>query len=236
MDPVDKPDPYGEWVLFGIKDRPDGPPLPVDEDLLAGARNAWPRVLAHVRAELFDRELGPERTALAAEVWDRVLRSVAKTRLRNTNRRPPISDLESYLIGVFHHRFNRLLRQEQRRTETIELVASVADLERFEAALDTRWAEQLERDIAARQITSRMNPWTKKVWLARQYKYSWKTDCGLAWRHRAAGKNEVLLQFGKDSAVYSSRGETQNTEETGLNPAGCIFASGKIELRRGSRF
>ena len=40
--------------------------------------------------------------------------------------------------------------------------------------MDTRWAEQLERDIAARQITSRMNPWTRKVWLARQYKYSWK--------------------------------------------------------------
>ncbi len=178
MDPVDQPDPYGEWVLFGIKDRPDGAPLPVDEDLLAAARKAWPRVLAHVRAELFNRELGPERTALAAEVWDRVLRSVAKTRLRNHNRRPPISDLESYLIGVFHHRFNRFLRQEQRRAETIELFASVADLERFEAALDTRWAEQLERDIAARQITSRMNPWTKKVWLARQYKYSWKQVAG----------------------------------------------------------
>src|SRR6267378_7215365 len=174
MDPVDKPDPYGEWVLFGIKDRPDGPPLPVDEDLLAAARKAWPRVLAHVRAVLFDRELGPERTALAAEVWERVLRSVAKTRLRNTNRRPPISDLESYLIGVFHHRFNRLRRQEQRRAETIELFASVADLERFEAALDTGWAEQLERSIAVGQITDRMDAWTKKVWEARQYEYTWK--------------------------------------------------------------
>src|SRR5438046_1552945 len=63
-----------------------------------------------------------------------------------------------------------------------------------------------------------------------------ETDCGLAWRHRAAGKNEVLLQSGKNPAGYSSRVETQNAEETGLNPAGCIFASGKIELRRGSRF
>jgi DNA-directed RNA polymerase specialized sigma24 family protein len=174
MDPTDKPDPYGEWVLFGIREGPDEPPRPVDEELLGAARKAWPRVLAHVRSELFDKELGPERTALAAEVWDRVLRSVAKTRLRDRNHQPAIADLESYLIGVFHHRFNRLLRQEQRRAETIELVASVLDLERFEAALDTTWAEQLERDIAAREITSRMNPWTKKVWLARQYKYSWK--------------------------------------------------------------
>src|SRR5438105_3903915 len=63
-----------------------------------------------------------------------------------------------------------------------------------------------------------------------------ETDCWLAWHHRAAGKNEVLLQFGKNPSGYSSRVETQNAEETGLNPAGCIFASGKIELRRGSRF
>src|SRR6266568_8917575 len=178
MDPMDKPDQYGEWVLLGTKQGPGRPPLAIDEELLTAARAAWPRVLAHVRSELFDKELGPERTAMAADIWDRVLQSVARTRQRNKDHRPPISDLESYLIGVFHHRFNRLLRQEQRRAETIELFASVADLERFEAALDTRWAEQLERDIAARQITSRMNPWTKKVWLARQYKYSWKQIAG----------------------------------------------------------
>src|SRR6266851_4722034 len=174
MDPTDKPDPYGEWVLLGTKQGPGGPPLAVDEELLAAARAAWPRVLAHVRGELFDKELGPERTALAADIWDRVLRSVAKTRQRNKDHRPPISDLQSYLIGVFHHRFNRLLTKEQRRAETIELVSSVLDLERFEAALDTEWAEQLERSIAVRQITDRMDAWTKKVWEARQYEYTWK--------------------------------------------------------------
>src|SRR6202007_777852 len=111
-------------------------PLAIDEELLGAARKAWPHVLAHVRGELFDKESGPERTALAADIWERVLRSVTKTRQRKSDRRPPISDLESYLIGVFHHRFNRVLRQEQRRVETIDLVASVADLERFEAASD----------------------------------------------------------------------------------------------------
>ena len=174
MDPMDKPDPYGEWVLLGTKQGPGGPLLAIDEELLTAARAAWPRVLAHVRSELFDKELGPERTAMAADIWDRVLQSVARTRQRNKDHRPPISDLESYLIGVFHHRFNRLLRQEQRRAETIELVSSVLDLERFEAALDTGWAEQLERSIAVRQITDRMDAWTKKVWEARQYEYSWK--------------------------------------------------------------
>lgn len=174
MDPMDKPDPYGEWVLLGTEQGAAGPPLAVDEELLAAARKAWPHVLAHVRGELFDKELGSERTALAADLWDHVLRSVAKTRQRKKDHRPPISDLESYLIGVFHHRFNRRLKQEQRRAETIELVSSLLDLEQFEAALDTGWAEQLERAIAVRQITDRMDAWTRKVWQARQYGYSWK--------------------------------------------------------------
>ena len=174
MDPKDKPDPYGDWVLLGTQQGSSGPELALDQELLAAARAAWPHVLAHVRGELFDKELGPERTAVAADIWDEVLQSVAKTRQRNRDHRPPISDLESYLIGVFHHRFNRLLKREQKRAETIELVSSVLDLERFEAALDTEWAEQLEQSIAVRQITDRMDSWTKKVWEARQYEYSWK--------------------------------------------------------------
>src|SRR5215469_14865972 len=93
-------DPYAEWVLFARKQDPDRPPLPVDEELLAAARKAWPHVLAHVRGRLLDKELGRERTALAAEVWDRVLLSVAKTRQRNKDLRSPIMDLESYLIGA----------------------------------------------------------------------------------------------------------------------------------------
>lgn len=179
MDSRDKPDPYGEWVLLlGTSQVPSGPRHAIDEELLAAARKAWPHVLAHVRGELFDKALGPERTALAADIWDQVLRSVAKTRQRNQDHRPPISDLESYLIGVFHHRFNRHLKKEQKRAETVELVSSALDLERFEAALDTGWAEQLERAIAVRQITDRMDGWTRKVWQARQYGYSWKEISG----------------------------------------------------------
>jgi len=92
--------------------------------------------------------------------------------------RPPIADLESYLIGVFHHRFNRLLRQEQRRAETIELFSSAVELEQFEGAADVEWVEQLERAIVVKQIVSRMDPWTRKVWQARQYGYAWKEVAG----------------------------------------------------------
>ena len=175
---MDKPDPYGEWVLLGTKEGLTGSALAVDQELLTAARNSWPHVLAHVRGELFDKALGAERTALAADIWDQVLRSVAKTRQRNQDHRPPISNLESYLIGVFHHRFNRFLKREHERAETVELVSSTLDLERFEAAVDSDWAEQLERAIAVRQITDRMDGWTRKVWQARQYGFSWKEISG----------------------------------------------------------
>jgi DNA-directed RNA polymerase specialized sigma24 family protein len=151
---MEKPDPYGEWVLFGTKQEAGEKPLPVDEELLAAAREAWPHVLAHARRELIDKESGSDRTALAADVWERVLRSVAKTRQRSRDYQPPISDLQSYLIGAFHHRFNRLLKSEHKRQETIELVASTVDLELIEGALDTEWAAELERAITLKQITA----------------------------------------------------------------------------------
>jgi DNA-directed RNA polymerase specialized sigma24 family protein len=168
-----KADPYGEWVLFGDKDG-GARPVGIDDELLAAAREAWPRMLAHVRTELAGKEFGPERTAIAAEVWDGLLRSIAKTRQRKTNHRPPISDLESYLIGAFHHRFNKFLKKEQRRLETIELLSSDADLERIENALDTRWVEELEKAITVRQIANHMDAWARKALQAKQYGYSWK--------------------------------------------------------------
>jgi hypothetical protein len=54
-DPIDKSDPYGDWVLLGTKEGLTRSALPVDQELLAAARNAWPHVLAHVRGEFFDK-------------------------------------------------------------------------------------------------------------------------------------------------------------------------------------
>src|SRR5260370_27092909 len=39
---------------------------------------------------------------------------------------------------------------------------------------DTTWVEELERAITIRQITKRMDGWTRKVGQAREYGYSWK--------------------------------------------------------------
>ena len=170
---MDKPDPYGEWAIFSSKQGKDAP-YPPDEELLAAARGAWPHVLAHAHRELDGKALGPDNTALAADVWEQVLRSVSRTLQRRRDHQPPISDLQSYLIGIFHHRFNRVLQKERRRGETIELVPSTLDLDRLAGARDTDWVSDLEREITVKEIVAQMDDWTKRVWKARQLGYSWK--------------------------------------------------------------
>jgi len=89
-----------------------------------------------------------------------VLRAIAKKRQRRPEQHV-VADLESYLIGIFHHRFNRLLEREQRRLSTIELVASTADLEKIESARNIRWVSELERAITIKQIVVHMDEWTE---------------------------------------------------------------------------
>src|SRR6266513_3767749 len=161
-----KPDPYGDWVLFPPEERETGGSGSPDLKLMAAARDAWPRALAQARKEFHQRGLGSDRPSLAAQVWEGVLRTISKARQRNSDHRPPISDLQSYLIVAFHHRFNKALLREQKQVELIELVSSSVDLERIERAHYTSWFEEIERAIAIREITDRMDEWTKKVWEA----------------------------------------------------------------------
>src|SRR5487761_1347928 len=62
-DPVQKPDPYSDWVILGSKHGHDKPSYPIDEELLAAARQAWPHALAHARRELSDKDVGADKTA-----------------------------------------------------------------------------------------------------------------------------------------------------------------------------
>ena len=170
---MENPDPYGDWVLFPAHDGKAELPSAPDEELLLAARAAWPHALAQAQKEFNAARLGSDGAAFAVQVWERLLRSVSKTRHRNPDHRPPILDLENYLIGAFRHRFTRVLMREQKRAETVELVSSI-DLERIETAKNGEWADELERAITVKQITNWMDPWTKKVWQARQYGFSWK--------------------------------------------------------------
>lgn len=191
-----KPDPYGDWVLFNTKEGEERGAAPLDADLVAAARETWPRVLIHAK-----RETASDSESLATQVWEQVLRSMAKTRQRNKDHRPPIADLQAYLFGAFIHRFNRAILREQKRLETIELVASAIDLESVQSAQDARWVEELERGIAIREITDRMDPWTKKVWEARQYGYSWKEIS--SWLNVTEEQVRKKFEYGLDKTRQS---------------------------------
>lgn len=175
---MEKPDQYGEWVILGSKHGKPGGLDSSDKELLAAAREAWPHALAHARRQLSDKASGPDRTALATEIWERVLRSVSRTRQRSPDRRPSVADLQAYLIGAFHHRFNRVLQREQRRLDTFEMFPSTFDLEKFRSAQDVQWASQLEQAIAVKTVVAHMDESTRRIWRARQLGFSWKEIAG----------------------------------------------------------
>jgi hypothetical protein len=66
-----------------------------------------------------------------------------------------------------------------------------------EGVRDTEWVLELERAITLRQITDRMDPWTKKAWQARQYGYSWKEIALQSGLNEQAAKKKFEYGLGK---------------------------------------
>ena len=199
--PMSKPDPYGDWVLFPASEGESKNPPPNDDELILAAREVWPRVLAHAKKELSANALSSDSASMAAPVWEQMLRSVSKTRQRNTYPRQPIADLQSYLFLAFVHRFNRAVQQEQKHAERIELVSSSVDLERIESAQDVGWVEELERAITIREIADRMDGWTRKVWRARQLGYTWKEIS--SWLGVSEQQAKMKFQYGLEKTRQS---------------------------------
>jgi DNA-directed RNA polymerase specialized sigma24 family protein len=171
---MEKPDPYGEWVLQKVQQETGGNQAPIPEEVLAAARATWPRIVIHATREFERQGSNREAVALAADIWEAVLRSVAKAFQRKGEYASSIGDLESYLLTAFYHRFHRFLKKERGRREIFQPVSGPLNLDHLEAAQDAEWVSELECKIAVRQITDRMDGWTKKIWQARQYGYSWK--------------------------------------------------------------
>jgi len=163
------PEPGHEWVLSGVNPRSDSV---AESELLKAARSAWPKALAHVRQVQSQCPFNDDGL-LVAEVWESVLQSVSRTLDRMDGRRGEIGDLEAYLLGSFYHRLRRALKKEHRREEMIHLVSSAEELE---VLGKTSHAEQhdIEGTLHAQEILDRMDEWSRKVWVAREYGYTWK--------------------------------------------------------------
>jgi hypothetical protein len=114
MEPREKPDSYGEWAIRRVQQEAgeNGNPLPAE--VITAAGTVWPRVVGMVASELKREGSGREPEALAAEIWEGVLRSVAKALQRKSDSGSPVvRDLEPYLLAAFHHRFHRFQRAER---------------------------------------------------------------------------------------------------------------------------
>ena len=163
------PEPGPEWVLSGVNPRPDSA---TENELLKAARSAWPKALAHVR-RVQSQDPFDDEGILVTEVWEGVLQSVSGTLDRMNGRRGEIADLEAYLLGSFYHRLSRAIKKEQRREKTIHLVSSVQELEVLGTASHVE-EHDIEGTLHAQEILDRMDAWSRKVWVAREYGYTWK--------------------------------------------------------------
>ena len=161
-----------EWVLSRFISPTAGHQDEISE-LVVVARRLWPRIQALAHREQQEKT-SDEALALATDVWEGVLQSVAKTIQRSNRKSWRIKNTEAYLVGAFHHRFNRALRKERRRREIIQYLRASPDLERLRQAHDSKAARDLERSIQVNEAVRRMDDWTRKVWAARQYGYSWR--------------------------------------------------------------
>jgi hypothetical protein len=115
-------DSYGEWVIRKLEQEAGGYGNPLPAQAINAARVIWPRVATLVTIELKREGSGRESEALAADIWEGVLRSVAKALQRKGDSGPTIKDFELYLLAAFHHRFHRFLKVEHGRARKISVL------------------------------------------------------------------------------------------------------------------
>ena len=189
-------DPGPEWIISatsGDDNRQD--------ELLKSARGAWPRAHALASRELGNKREDPENATLAAEVWEGVLESIARSLHRLTVSYKEIINMESYLIGAFRHRFRRARHRQQKREQMIQLVASMSELEVLAAKHGLHTSVDFERQVLAKEIFGFMDKWMKRVWTAHRYGYSWK-EIG---RCLGTGEDRVKMKFRYKLSILRAR-------------------------------
>jgi len=191
---MEKPDPYGEWVIRKILEETATNPRAFPPEVVTAAKAVWPRLAAHTARELEREGSHRESVALAAEIWEKVLRSVSRALRRKADYGSSITDFEAYLVRAFHHRFYRLRRMVYERRGRFQEVSGSIEGDLADTALDTDWASELERAITVREIASQMDPWTRKVWQSRQYGYSWKEIAG--WLNISEQQAKKKFEYG----------------------------------------
>lgn len=209
-------DSYGEWVIRRLQQEAGGDANPLPAAVMTAARVVWPRIPALVANEVKPQGSLQEAEALAAEIWEGVLRSVSRAIGRNGNYASSIRDPEAYLLVAFQHRFRRFQKAEHGRRDRFPAASTSLDLDLVEGALDATWILELERAITVRQITDRMDPWTKKAWQARQFGYSWKEIAARSGLSEQAAKKKFEYGLEKTRQRIVGLLKTARAKESGF--------------------
>jgi len=193
-------DPGPEWIISNCL-----PATPADkanqEELIDSARRVWPHVHAHANRELGRQRDDPENVTLAAEIWEGVLQSIARSLHRLSTSCAEIANMDSYLIGAFRHRFSRARRRQLRREQTLQLVASANELDVIAAKQGFRAYVDFERRILAKEILALMDGWLRRVWTAREYGYSWREIASFL----ASGEQRTKMKFRYKLSILRDR-------------------------------
>ena len=160
-----------EWVLSSLF--ASRHPREEITELLEAARRLWPSIQAHACKER-NGESREDAVAFATEVWEGVLQSVAKSFQRSSSKREAIQNLDAYLFAAFHHRFNRAQLRERRKRDQLEQLPSNGNFGRLRLAHKSEEERILEQQIQVREVIENMDDWTRRIWTARQYGYSWR--------------------------------------------------------------
>ncbi len=165
-------DQVARWIVgLAPEDHADEPTC----RFLEGSSLAWPHVLAHVRHKFTGEGLNPDEVkSLALEIWEETLRSVWKTCQQRPSWSGRIENLENYLIGAFHHRFNRHVKRKRRQDSLVEFRPPEELVEIEHAAnIDRDFASRIDRGIQLEQAYAAMNPNMKRAVIASVYGFSW---------------------------------------------------------------
>lgn len=142
---------------------------------LVSSSLAWPHVLARTRNEVSHQGLNSDEvTSLALEIWEKTLRSVWTTWQQRPSWAGRIQNLENYLIGAFHHRLNRHLKQKRHRDSIVEF-RPLEELVEMRGAgnVDEDCAPRIHRGIQLEQAYAGMNQNMRRALIARLYGFSW---------------------------------------------------------------
>jgi len=102
------------------------------------------------------------------------LRSVWKTLQQDPDAKNNVKNLQNYLIGTFHHRFNRYLKRKRIHNAVVEFLPP-QELIGVSGTSHQKhdWEDEAQRVIQLEQVYAQMDADTRKALIARVYGFSW---------------------------------------------------------------